>query len=448
MAARVSQYDVTWTFDKPYQVGQFITGDWWVVGPVTVVSVSPAPGPSADPGAGAKSRYGHAAMKGDARMRNGSMVVEKCRGSQGYDSRLINYNPEQSIVYPYKMAVDTSLISSISNTTQPNPVLLKDIMWGGEDVSPAALKTAAVLTCLSKAPPADSFRPPYAGKEKTLFLATKLKWDLLAKVPAAGTPPDWALVTRWFERPWFDHIQNDWVFQYTGPQQNQPNYGREFARATAIASLMLMLDVPDTIKRPLALSLIQMGIDNFGLIQAGRAWYPDGGHWIGRKWPLVFASLMLEDKRLITALDEGLFSEDCQTYFGRGFHGQKALWQAAALGGPKPPHEEKDPATWNDSEKQCNGYRLNNGPTVGGLALAAMMMKGKARWNHDAFFDYSDRWMAAEDRPLPVPGGTGRADPFVQAMWNAYRGKIPKQADGAVRRKWIWDRKTWEIQAK
>ncbi|NJL71890.1 MAG: hypothetical protein HC888_09930, partial [Candidatus Competibacteraceae bacterium] len=41
----ISQYGITWTFDKEYPTGQFITGDPWVVGPVTVVSVSPEPGP-------------------------------------------------------------------------------------------------------------------------------------------------------------------------------------------------------------------------------------------------------------------------------------------------------------------------------------------------------------------------------------------------------------------
>ena len=35
----VSQYGITWTFDKPARVGQFITGDWYVVGPVTITAI-------------------------------------------------------------------------------------------------------------------------------------------------------------------------------------------------------------------------------------------------------------------------------------------------------------------------------------------------------------------------------------------------------------------------
>ena len=36
LKASVSQWGITWTFDKPARVGQFVNGDFYVVGPVTV----------------------------------------------------------------------------------------------------------------------------------------------------------------------------------------------------------------------------------------------------------------------------------------------------------------------------------------------------------------------------------------------------------------------------
>ena len=39
----VSQYGITWTFDKPARVGHFINGDWYVVGPVTIKAIDPKP---------------------------------------------------------------------------------------------------------------------------------------------------------------------------------------------------------------------------------------------------------------------------------------------------------------------------------------------------------------------------------------------------------------------
>src|ERR1017187_9899434 len=39
----VSQWGITWTFDKPAHVGQFVNGDFYVVGAVTVVKIDPKP---------------------------------------------------------------------------------------------------------------------------------------------------------------------------------------------------------------------------------------------------------------------------------------------------------------------------------------------------------------------------------------------------------------------
>ena len=41
----ITQHGITWRFDKPYRIGRFVTGDYWVVGPVNIVSANPAPRP-------------------------------------------------------------------------------------------------------------------------------------------------------------------------------------------------------------------------------------------------------------------------------------------------------------------------------------------------------------------------------------------------------------------
>jgi len=61
-----TQYGVTWTFDKEVPAGQFVNGDNYVVGPVTVVKIDPAP------------------IDG----RNGSILnLNPRRGKSGFDSR-------------------------------------------------------------------------------------------------------------------------------------------------------------------------------------------------------------------------------------------------------------------------------------------------------------------------------------------------------------------------
>src|SRR5271157_1328557 len=39
----VTKDSITWTFSQAVPVGQFVNGDYYVVGPVTVTSISPAP---------------------------------------------------------------------------------------------------------------------------------------------------------------------------------------------------------------------------------------------------------------------------------------------------------------------------------------------------------------------------------------------------------------------
>jgi hypothetical protein len=56
-----------------------------------------------------------------------------------------------------------------------------------------------------------------------------------------------------------------------------------------------------------------------------------------------------------------------------------------------------------------------------GQALAARIMGAMDLWNHPAYFDYVDRWQK-EEAPKP-------SNPFVTAMWNAYRDKADAMGD-------------------
>jgi len=134
--ASLSQFGITWTFGKEYPCGQFANGDWWVVGPVTVTKISP----------------------GLSDGRNGSMANPIPAHEQGYDRRAWNYNPDLSVRTPFMMDANVSLVSTISNPDTDGRKLIE-------------LKTAAVLTCLTKAPPAGTFRPPFCGTEKPLHHA-------------------------------------------------------------------------------------------------------------------------------------------------------------------------------------------------------------------------------------------------------------------------------------
>jgi hypothetical protein len=450
----LSQYGITWTFEKPAMTGQFITGDWWVIGPVRIVKIIPEPGPlkASENNDIRLNQWGDTSLKQDSAMRNGSMIVLKVGPAHGYDSRNVSYRKSNSIVLPVDLNSGISLISSISNTTLPVENFCSNIMWDSEKKSRVTLKTAAVLTCLDKVPPADAFRPPYAGTVKPIFRAKEIRWDLLPRLKPVGEVPSWEEFVRYYQRPWIDHLMS-WEQQELVPNENGPNYGREHARIHSIASLLLMLDVPKERKEKLAIGLIQRGIDLYGLAMAGGSWNEGGGHSSGRKWPLLFASIMLDKPSMTQLPATAFFQEDTQTYYGKGWFGQTALWQMIQHHGKRATYEEKPPEQWEKWDRTSEGYRTCcNAIAWVGEALAARYMKAIKLWGHDAFFDYVDRWMLEED-PYAAARGTHRRpsaetttkDPFVTEMWKAYRKSAPAQEMSGNNLKFVWegDRGAW-----
>ena len=239
-----TQYGITWEFERPKQTGQFITGDWWVVGPVSIVKITPGPLPvSADNSKISINHWNDTSLKTDTTMRNGSAVVLKTGQTQSYDSRGGAFDLNGCITLPYKLETNLSLISSISNPALPVNNFCKKILPESEQECQTVMKTAAVLTCLDAVPPAGAFRPPYVGTSKPIFRAEEIQWELLPKLQSVGEVPSWEEYERYFQRPWIDHLMS-WSQQELVPNENQPNYGREFSRLVSTASLMLCLDVP------------------------------------------------------------------------------------------------------------------------------------------------------------------------------------------------------------
>ena len=141
----ISQYGITWTFDKPAKTGQFITGDWWVIGPVRIVTITPSPGPATNDNTFiTRNHWGDTSLEIDTTMRNGSMIILRAGKTQGYDSRNASYDSTNSIKLPLDLIPNRSLISSISNDTLPVDNFCKNIMWDSEKMSRVTLKTASV----------------------------------------------------------------------------------------------------------------------------------------------------------------------------------------------------------------------------------------------------------------------------------------------------------------
>ncbi|MEK7408870.1 MAG: hypothetical protein AAB225_27720, partial [Acidobacteriota bacterium] len=422
----ISQYGITWTFDRAAPCGQFVNGDWYVVGEVDVIQITPAPAPG----------------------RNGSVLnLTTNNGKTGFDSRLSSgrYSSAYDVYPPVKLKPGDALISSIS---VEKPGVLPN-MLRPSDHAANPIQTAAVLTCMSGAVPADTFRPSYCDRRRDrLYHAGDLQRGLLPRLPLDGIrmrydsgPLSLAFMERIFERPWLDTI----TYGFAAPMENMPVYGREFARAAGIGSLLLCSDFTPEQKEKLLINMVQVGIDLWGIVQAGghAGWFAHGGHNSGRKWLIAFAGLMLGDAEMAApskTYPSLALQEDMQTMYDKGWTGAGVVYAGhfGSKGHPDNPdwgsYEHLPPAEWpgdiGESYRRC----CTSLAWVG-QALAARILGAEDEWNHPAFFDYVDRWMTEDDSEAiqvikQVRGRDYSAswsrqrqtwDPFVQDMWDTYR---------------------------
>lgn len=418
-ATAISQFGITWTFDRDYPSGQFANGDYWVVGPVKIVEISPR------------------SETTDGRTINGSMINPAVGSMQGYDSAAyadsgtfysaaLNVALGVSAATPLTVPEGSSLISSISEPVAGNR---------------PQLRAAAILTVLASAPPAGSFRPPYCGDDKTPYWnRSQLDYSRLRSFPKPDSLRELAEVEGYFERPWLE--QNTiWTGRYLHPTENQPDFGRDMANAIGEALISLQLDYTVAEKETLLIRLVQYGLDVYGVAKAGGVWIPNGAHNQGRKMPLLLAGTVLSDGDILAYGDAAkhfIFQEDMQTWYvteadvGRPVYAGTDYvlepYIAADVGLPEwGAKHAVEP--FYDGRNWDAPSRLMSGRPMVGHALVAHLMGLQSAWNWPAFFDYYDRfWEVEKANPA---GGGNEISAFAHIIWTAYRWYIVAPAIAA-----------------
>jgi hypothetical protein len=445
----VSEYGMTWTFDKPTPVGQFVNGDWYVVGPVTVVGIDPKPLHGSEIPQGQLDHMDLERPEAQ-RVRNGFMVNPPARMKVAYDSGVRNwFDPALVQNLPAEMKLGDAMVSTISmaKNLALKAQLRNEIERGEEDSSP--IRTAAVLTCVAEPQPADAFRPAFCDRKQRIYLARELHRELLPTAKRTATTPDIRTYIRFTQRPWVGTC----FFGFEEPVENMPQYGLEYGRVVGLSALMLCTDFTPEQKEPLLVNYVQIGIDLGGMLRAGHpGWQCWGGHGSGRKLPIVFAGLLLgnsELERINQTFPNVSFGEDEQTAYGEGWTGAKVVFtghsgidEVTGIGRnhgrdePFGPYEHTPPNTWKDGQNVSESYRrccTSNGWIA--QALALRLMHAEKSWNHDAFLDYADRWMYEDDSQFvkTIKQATGKDfdkdfarqghcwEDFVNDMWKQYR---------------------------
>ncbi|HUB06531.1 MAG TPA: hypothetical protein VMB50_06005 [Myxococcales bacterium] len=456
---------ITWTFAAPVQAGQFVNGDYYVVGPVTVSAIDPPPN---DPGLDAGVAY-----------VNGSAVDLPAADSKSpFDSRLEGnlvdwwFDPALRAYPPLSLVPGDALVSSRSL----GPGFLTDgglpnIMRSG-DLSASPVASDSVLTVLAAPASPDAFRPSYCDRQQALFHANDLNRALLLSLPppnpsAPNGTPTLATFEGYLRRPWID--LNPFLFDV--PSEYMPDYGMEVALVDGYVALLLQLNFPAADKVNLTNYFVQYGIDLWGCVQIGYGWPAFGGHRSGRKLPILFAGALLgnQDMQNVSALYPNQFGEDMQTVYVNAVpDAGTTTWEGATVmygghygvdadgtpvsAGLYGPYEQLQPTQWptdpGDGNIQLGEAYRRCCTSIAwvGEALAMRLLHLESVWNYPAFFAYVDRWMyepgdaqnvqtilsetgydytaswEAEGQTAGFLQGEFPQYTFVDDMWHAYRG--------------------------
>lgn len=425
----ITQYGITWTFDRDHEFGQFVNGDYWVVGPVAIHSISPG-------------------WDGE---RHGSMINPAPGWPHGYHTKVFSYEPALNVAIgvsstnPLIVPSGSSLVSTVGcSEGEPCATDVRVSMPGAPLPS---LVTAAVLTVLPTQPPNSGttvFRPPYTNTTKLLYSSQNLHIELFPRLPFVPSRPSIlpnisSLATS-FRRVWLDHKYN-WPGRYLHPSQNMPNYGRDMARSENDGFLSLLLDYSDSEKRDLSIGLIQIGIDNYGVLKSARdnnlvefgLFGGGAGQGSGRKLPILFAGVMLDKPELIQEMNAAgslPFQEDCQTFYASqdDVNRYPALFPtvgAVYWGTEHCSNPGKD--NRDLGYRSCCSSNVWNGAVLFSIVMSdSRGISFRDLWDHVELFDYEDHYMDPSFPGSPAVGSWTRSfSDFAEEMWDTYRHNYP-----------------------
>lgn len=272
-----------WVFDCDQggcTSGQFINGEYWIAPAknsvnITLVNVSPEGEEN-----GLESNP----------VQNAKQGLLSCQ-TKSYSSTLNLMNK-----LPMKVVVNTSLIKADKREKQ----------CGTKSISGCCIDAYDVVTVLDKEPDqkgALSFRPGFAGNNKTIFEKNDFDWSVIpaeSRVSRSKKKLGYEDIAKTWSTPFFDHMMSvvgDKGRAFT-PAAVLEDYGAAHA-AKYLESLISVFSNDSIEKKGSAVyALVQRGIDLYSSWESGVRW-PDGaGQQMGRKPPLAFFAALVNNSQI------------------------------------------------------------------------------------------------------------------------------------------------------
>ena len=425
-AKSITYFGVTWNFAGDHTTGVFANGEPWVVGPISLVSVTPN-----------NNVVWDETWPGQDGPNSGSMRVKVPNSLQGYYTKM-KATPGWDNSKVYTRSLDLSRTENLPATLIPGEMLMSAVGQPESinGVGSSNINEICVLAILSESPPEGSFRPALFSTSPRVVKYNKsdIDYSILKNLqPVPATPSKAEIEIRLPALPWFE-FDNSWLHTQYGAANNfatngrpvsypnsSPVYGREIAYKWGYVGLWLNTANAREVKEKAMIQSIQCGLDIASFVRHGGVFYADGGHKVGRKFPMLLTGLALKDTEIIAMAGDMTtprFAEDQNTFtvqqsdVGREVSGGiGAQYIQADVG--LPDWGVKHFHTPNYDDRRWEGgvpYRFVTWPAMIGSVLAADLMDQRKAWNHEPTFLYTERF-----------AGAGIGNDFEGQMWRRYK---------------------------
>jgi len=217
--------------------------------------------------------------------------------------------------------------------------------------------------------------------------------------------PNFSTILNDFQRVHLDH-QIGYYSQFIRPDQNLPEYPADYALETSEAALRFITYGNGSEKQAALIGYAQSGIDHYHMALGGTVWDPNGGYGNGRKMPVLFAGIVLNNSNIMnwtmnsTSVMPTIFGEEGHMYFGRNI-GLYGTWYQASdsgywnnvvndVGG----RDIRDPYNYIDGgERPAGSYQpIVSNPSIPSLLLLLSYPRARTLWNNDSFVYYNLRY--------------------------------------------------------
>lgn len=436
----------TATLSNPRPVGQYANGDWWVLGPVSITSLSPAGSVQTSgtdgEGAAITSRVIHGTQvnPGNRSFATGGLTANnRSNTAQGWDSLANPIAP--TAPYVASANVDPGKTGVPLAVTTGSVMKFVSRLTGLPTNNRPAGDDMVVFTVVDTIPPADAIRPGVSRADKT-SLIRRSHFDLsvfnnftpTASAPTYATVLDW--VDRYIEASQPHSINNTCA----KGANNHPEYGREIGHGLHQACLALHLNFTAEQKLTLLSHMAAIADDFVSRAEEGGWTRGEGGGNQFKKAIICVVGAALGANRpaswdtWLSFANRNVWGEDGQIFAVSGY--DIALPRYTADGRPRSAFTYQmlgsaewgeapngDPLVGGQPERSASQWvafyrEIVLGQLLAGTLAVELTTGAKALWDHPNFWKYIETGYL---RRLETAIGADRVTAFANEMIIAYR---------------------------